>query len=292
MKNYKGYDKMPYCESHYPKTKASVVCDTPEMLRLAGNTKLQSNVNYTADFEKNVKGTKIEIATDPELERHLRNTQVVSKNAYSGESDKKKLMDEIRPTKDVDERSDSGISNASQCMSSTNEAPGNRPVKSIADYDPMNGEWGSLASSNILNKFENMLSKTEKENSSAKNNLVNTLAQNNVTIGNNKINGKANNISNNNNSKTVTNVPSGVKSPASKQTFDSKQVGFTVKALYDYVAADQDEISFQENDIIVNCHKIDEGWMSGTLQRNLQHGMLPANYVEIVKPVQRNIYIN
>ncbi|VDN88390.1 unnamed protein product [Brugia pahangi] len=42
MKNYKGYDKMPYCEPHYPKTVASVVVDTPEMRRLAENTRLQS----------------------------------------------------------------------------------------------------------------------------------------------------------------------------------------------------------------------------------------------------------
>ncbi|CAJ0598810.1 unnamed protein product [Cylicocyclus nassatus] len=42
MKNYKGYDKMPYCEPHYPKTVASVVTDTPEMRRVAENTKNQS----------------------------------------------------------------------------------------------------------------------------------------------------------------------------------------------------------------------------------------------------------
>ncbi|OUC47144.1 putative LIM domain protein [Trichinella nativa] len=42
MKNYKGYEKQPYCEAHYPKTKASVVADTPEMRRLQENTKNQS----------------------------------------------------------------------------------------------------------------------------------------------------------------------------------------------------------------------------------------------------------
>ncbi|VDN42527.1 unnamed protein product [Gongylonema pulchrum] len=88
MKNYKGYDKMPYCEPHYPKTVASVVVDTPEMRRLAENTRLQSQKS---------KGHKIQVADDPELARHLQNTKIQSQVAYHGEHDKKKLQDEIRP---------------------------------------------------------------------------------------------------------------------------------------------------------------------------------------------------
>lgn len=60
----------------------------------------------------------------------------------------------------------------------------------------------------------------------------------------------------------------------------TKDTGFAVKALYDYVAADKDEVSFIEGDVIVNCQKVDEGWMTGTVQRTLTWGMLPANYVE------------
>lgn len=51
-------------------------------------------------------------------------------------------------------------------------------------------------------------------------------------------------------------------------------------ALYDYAAADDDEVSFQENDIIINGESIDEGWMSGTVERTGESGMLPSNYVE------------
>lgn len=43
------------------------------------------------------------------------------------------------------------------------------------------------------------------------------------------------------------------------------------------------QVTFIEGDIIVNCQKVDEGWMTGTVQRTLQWGMLPANYVERVK---------
>lgn len=51
-------------------------------------------------------------------------------------------------------------------------------------------------------------------------------------------------------------------------------------ALYDYTAADDDEVSFQENDIIINGEEIDEGWMTGTVERTGETGMLPSNYVE------------
>lgn len=37
---------------HIPKAKATVIADTPEMKRIAENTKIQSNVIYHADFEK------------------------------------------------------------------------------------------------------------------------------------------------------------------------------------------------------------------------------------------------
>ena len=42
----------PICfYSHTPKAKATIVADTPEMKRLADNTKIQSNVQYHAEFE-------------------------------------------------------------------------------------------------------------------------------------------------------------------------------------------------------------------------------------------------
>ncbi|KAM6951129.1 LIM and SH3 domain protein 1-like [Aplochiton taeniatus] len=52
------------------------------------------------------------------------------------------------------------------------------------------------------------------------------------------------------------------------------------QALYSYTAADADEVSLQEGDIILDGQKIDEGWMYGRIQRTGQQGMLPANYVQ------------
>ena len=52
--------------------------------------------------------------------------------------------------------------------------------------------------------------------------------------------------------------------------------------MYDYEAQDTDEVSFRDGDLLVNCTHIDEGWMTGTVQRTGKFGMLPANYVEPV----------
>lgn len=50
--------------------------------------------------------------------------------------------------------------------------------------------------------------------------------------------------------------------------------------MYDYDAADNDEVSFREGDYIIFCQPIDAGWMEGTVEKSGQRGMLPSNYVE------------
>lgn len=54
------------------------------------------------------------------------------------------------------------------------------------------------------------------------------------------------------------------------------------RAVYDYAAADEDEVSFMDGDVIVDVQQIDEGWMYGRVERTGQQGMLPANYVESI----------
>ena len=54
------------------------------------------------------------------------------------------------------------------------------------------------------------------------------------------------------------------------------------RAIYDYNAQDVDEVSFLDGDLIINCKSIDDGWMTGTVQRTGHTGMLPSNYVENV----------
>lgn len=59
--------------------------------------------------------------------------------------------------------------------------------------------------------------------------------------------------------------------------------GPVYQAMYDYDAQDDDEVGFQENDVVVNVEPIDEGWMFGTIERTGMRGMLPANYVERIQ---------
>eukprot|EP00043_Microstomoeca_roanoka_P006579 m.64030 g.64030 ORF g.64030 m.64030 type:complete len:445 (-) comp13474_c2_seq2:59-1393(-) len=51
-------------------------------------------------------------------------------------------------------------------------------------------------------------------------------------------------------------------------------------ALYEYEAADADEVSLQEGDVVVNVEDVAEGWVKGTVQRTGETGMIPSNYLE------------
>uniref|UniRef100_A0A2M4AIN2 Putative drebrin n=1 Tax=Anopheles triannulatus TaxID=58253 RepID=A0A2M4AIN2_9DIPT len=53
------------------------------------------------------------------------------------------------------------------------------------------------------------------------------------------------------------------------------------RALYDYQAADDSEISFDPDDIITHIDQIDEGWWQG-LAPDGTYGLFPANYVELL----------
>ncbi|XP_063753680.1 drebrin-like b isoform X3 [Eleginops maclovinus] len=57
--------------------------------------------------------------------------------------------------------------------------------------------------------------------------------------------------------------------------------GTCARALYDYQAADDTEISFDPDDILTGIEMIDEGWWRG-YSPNGHFGMFPANYVELI----------
>ncbi|XP_051950500.1 drebrin-like b isoform X2 [Xyrauchen texanus] len=58
--------------------------------------------------------------------------------------------------------------------------------------------------------------------------------------------------------------------------------GICARALYDYQAADDTEISFDPDDIIAGIEMIDEGWWRG-YSPDGHFGMFPANYVELIQ---------
>lgn len=64
------------------------------------------------------------------------------------------------------------------------------------------------------------------------------------------------------------------------KSYGVANLGRCFRAIYDYNAQDIDEVSFLDGDLVINCQPIDDGWMTGTVQRTGQTGMLPSNYVE------------
>uniref|UniRef100_A0A915PY96 SH3 domain-containing protein n=1 Tax=Setaria digitata TaxID=48799 RepID=A0A915PY96_9BILA len=67
--------------------------------------------------------------------------------------------------------------------------------------------------------------------------------------------------------------------PLSSPTHPLSSTGLTAVAIYDYQKQDDDEISFDPDDIITNIDQVDAGWWRGLC--NGQYGLFPANYVEL-----------
>jgi nebulin len=71
-------------------------------------------------------------------------------------------------------------------------------------------------------------------------------------------------------------------SPAPMQQQEVEQNYISVRALYDYQAADDDEVSFNEGDIISQAQEVGGGWYFGVVERTGASGMLPGNYVQML----------
>nr|CAB3236282.1 drebrin-like protein [Phallusia mammillata] len=56
--------------------------------------------------------------------------------------------------------------------------------------------------------------------------------------------------------------------------------GVSARALYDYQADEEGELTFDPGDIINEIEQIDEGWWRGVLEKDGSYGLFPANYVE------------
>lgn len=53
--------------------------------------------------------------------------------------------------------------------------------------------------------------------------------------------------------------------------------------MYDYDAAEDDEVALWENGIISEVTVIDDGWIIGRVERTGEYGMLPSHFVEKVQ---------
>ncbi len=78
------------------------MADTPEMKRLAANSKIQSNVQYHAEFEAN-KSKFTAVVDDPESKRLAANTRTISNITYHGLVEQKEEQEKKRSVIDPNE---------------------------------------------------------------------------------------------------------------------------------------------------------------------------------------------
>ncbi|KAL0963985.1 hypothetical protein UPYG_G00316080 [Umbra pygmaea] len=275
--NQKNFSTVLYSDSFRKQVqgKAAFVLDTPEMRRVKETQRNISAVKYHQDFEKS-KGSFTPTTSDPVMERVKKSTQEISDINYRGiqrrvvEMEKRRVVEHEQETV-TDLR-----------VWRTN--PG-----SVFDYDP--------AEDNIQSRSLHMMSVQAQRRS--KEHSRSTSAMSGVGDEKSEVSeDPAHHLSLYSNgfttpsmvythAKTVE-VQQRSSSVATQQTTVSSvpshpsTTGKTVRALYDYSAADSDEVSFKDGDVIVNVQSIDEGWMYGTVQRSGKTGMLPANYVEAI----------
>uniref|UniRef100_T1JG37 SH3 domain-containing protein n=1 Tax=Strigamia maritima TaxID=126957 RepID=T1JG37_STRMM len=241
MRTYKGFNRLPYCNAHCPQAKHTTVADTPEIRRIQENTKIQSTVKYHEDFEKQ-KGKVTQIADDPETLRIKQNTRIISNVAYHGDLEKKAIMEQRRPAVAGEKNGDDDME---------------FHIEVAANVQPSHsGKYSELASQNI----------TKDSPYSARQSSTLIYSSEHGPVSN----------------PSTRRVGSIADYDPLNDKYGSLAPAPTYRAMYDYAASDMDEVSFLDGDFIVNCTPIDEGWMTGTVQRTGQTGMLPANYVETI----------
>lgn len=69
--------------------------------------------------------------------------------------------------------------------------------------------------------------------------------------------------------------------PARRSVEPPKPAGPAAVAEYDYDAAEDNELTFKENDKIINIEFVDEDWWLGELEKNGEKGLFPSNYVAL-----------
>ncbi|KAM7406867.1 hypothetical protein PAMA_002863 [Pampus argenteus] len=276
--NQKNFSTVLYSDSFRKQVqgKAAFVLDTPEMRRVRETQRIISGVRYHEDFEK-TKGSFTPTTSDPVTERVKKNTQDFSDINYRG-IQRRVVEMERRRAIEHDQETITDLR-----VWRTN--PG-----SVFDYDP--------AEDNIQSRSLHMMSvqaqRRSKEHSRSTSALsgmadekseVSQDADHHLSLYSNGF--AASSMAGYQHAKTVE-LQQRSSSVATQQTTVSSvpshpsTTGKTVRAMYDYTAADNDEVSFKDGDVIVNVQSIDEGWMYGTVQRSGKTGMLPANYVEAV----------
>ncbi|XP_045414825.1 nebulin [Lemur catta] len=256
--------------------KAAYVLDTPEMRRVRETQRHISTVKYHEDFEKH-KGCFTPVVTDPITERVKKNTQDFSDINYRGIQRKVVEMEQKRNDQDqetitglrvwrtnpgsvfdYDPAEDNIQSRSLHKINVQAQRKGREQSRSVSALSISGGEEKSEHSDHHLSTYSDggiFFSATSSAYKHAK--TTELPQQRSSSVGTQQT--------------TVSSIPS-----------HPSTAGKTFRAMYDYMAADADEVSFKDGDAIINVQAIDEGWMYGTVQRTGRTGMLPANYVEAI----------
>ncbi|XP_077436854.1 nebulin isoform X1 [Vanacampus margaritifer] len=261
--------------------KAAFVLDTPEMRRVRETQRIISGVRYHEDFEK-TKGSFTPTTTDLITERVKKNMQDFSDISYRGIQRRVVEMEKRRAVEhDQETTTDLRVWRTN---------PG-----SVFDYDPAEDNIQSR-SLHLMSVQAQRRSKEHSRSTSALSGVADEKSEishdpdHHLSLYSNGFvttSGFVTSSMGYQHAKTVE-LQQRSSSVATQQTTVSSipshpsTTGKTVRAMYDYLAADSDEVSFKDSDVIVNVQSIDEGWMYGTVQRTGKTGMLPANYVEAV----------
>ncbi|XP_036201329.1 nebulette isoform X7 [Myotis myotis] len=267
--------RVKYTQDHKQmKGRPSLILDTPGLRHVKEAQNHISMVKYHEDFEKTKGRGFTPVVDDPVTERVRKNTQVVSDAAYKGVHPHIVEMDR-RPGIIVD-------------LKVWRTDPG-----SIFDIDPLEDNIQSRSLHMLSEKASQYRRQRSRSHSSSTFGTV---------LGDDK--SEISEIYPSFSCSSEVTRPSDEGAPVlpgAYQQSHSQGYGYmhqtslssmrsmqhspnlrTYRAMYDYSAQDEDEVSFRDGDYIVNVQPIDDGWMYGTVQRTGKTGMLPANYIEFV----------
>ncbi|CAF0754274.1 unnamed protein product [Didymodactylos carnosus] len=300
VKNVKGYEKLPYCNVHYPQQKPTVVVDNPEMQRIKQLTDIQSNVKYHEDFNKN-KGKFTAVSDDPATIRAKEHQRVVSQAEYTGkrkDSSTQLIHDnqqQHHPHQTSQQQSVHHYPVSSLYQNGKGGGDSTASVGRVADYDPLNDDRGSLMRGYEPTSKALHATKFEPQGTN-KNSVYHPTMISSSNI--NSENGGRHQQKYQDSHQYQQQNNSNNNHHHHEQKYDHEEehhhhsgnshVGgppsnMKVRALYNYEATESDEISFNEGDLIVECEEIDAGWMVGKHNETKIKGLLPSNYVEIIE---------
>lgn len=283
------------------------MADDPETRRILENTKIISQVKYHEDFEKNIKNKYTPVLDNPETARAIENQKIVSSAEYKGI----KNQNQNQHGNFNGHYNGNGQSNGQPIVVQTSkgslvptfkngiekqtfDTQSQRKIGSIADYDPLSYEGplnGAYQQQQYANGgrpiSRNVYSTGNLNNHQPKLNGASTYNSTSNIINYSNGNGhhahhayqpqpqpqQAQTVYNNN----------GNHHTIGSYDIPINDIKTTVyKAIYDYDAKEDDEISFRDGDKFINCEQIDVGWMIGVHEKTGKHGMFPANYAEPV----------